>query len=366
MGSTATCTAGSCTNANGVLSGIDAPLVVNGGGGTDTLDLDDTADGTGDTLVLTSSLIDGLDLHADGIGYSSIAELDIRLGSGGDTVNVLSTSAITTIEGRGGNEMFNVSSDAPTNLGSLNDIAGALTLDGGLGGGDVATLSDFGDATGDTGTLTSSSLTGFSPAVITYLGLETLHVDLGSGGDDLTMSSVHGGVTTVDAGAGNDDVSLHSSPASATITINGDGGDDWIEVQATAGAVTISGNDDDDTHRARQPCLVGRRRTVNDRRDPRQHLRRRRGERQRAVGQRLAVPRRHGRPRAVRTGRSPPARSRASASAPRVSRTPASSTCRSRSGRAAPRSTSPAPTASATRRPAPPTPCCCSAAATTR
>ena len=44
VGSTATCTAGSCTNTNGVLSLIDAPLVVNGGAGTDTLDLDDTAD----------------------------------------------------------------------------------------------------------------------------------------------------------------------------------------------------------------------------------------------------------------------------------------------------------------------------------
>ena len=127
----------------------------------------------------------------------------------------------------------------------------------------MATLSDFGDATGDTGTLTASTLTGFSPAVITYHGLETLNLDLGSADDDLTMASVHGGVTTVDASGGNDDVSLHSSPSTATITINGDGGDDWIEIQATAGAVTISGNDGDDPHRARQPCLVGAARTVN-------------------------------------------------------------------------------------------------------
>ncbi len=87
VGSAATCTAGSCTNPSGVLSGIDAPLTVNGGSGSNTLDLDDTNDDTGDTLVLTSALIDGLDLHADGIAYSSIAELDIRLGSGGDTVS---------------------------------------------------------------------------------------------------------------------------------------------------------------------------------------------------------------------------------------------------------------------------------------
>ena len=67
------------------VSEIDAPLVVNGGAGTNSLDLDDTVDTTGDTLVLTSSLSTASTCTRTASATLGIGELDIRLGSGGDT-----------------------------------------------------------------------------------------------------------------------------------------------------------------------------------------------------------------------------------------------------------------------------------------
>ena len=228
------------------VSNIDAPLVVNGGAGTNSSTSTTRLDATGDTLVLTSSRIDGLDLYSDapapwdGIGYSSIASLNLRLGSGGDLIRVRSTSAATTIESRGGNDTFDVSSDAPTNAGSLDLIAGALTLDGGTSTtGDVAMFSDRGDVTGDTGTLTSSTFTGFSPGVITYLELETLHIDLGSGSDNLLLDST-GAVTTVDGGDGDDVIDVET--VDHVTRINGDAGDDTLTVNRQPNALPVTGN----------------------------------------------------------------------------------------------------------------------------
>ncbi|MBY5161789.1 choice-of-anchor D domain-containing protein [Salsipaludibacter albus] len=232
VGSAATCDAiaGTCSNPSGVVSTIDAPLDLDGGTGTDSLDVDDTSDTSGDTLLVTKTLLDGLDLHPDGIAYTGFATIDVRLGSGGDTIDVQGTSGVTTIEARGGNDIFNVSSDAGTNAGSLVDIDADLVLDGGTGTSDLATISDRADTTGDTGSLTNDTFTGYSNGDITYLALETLNLDLGSGDDRLTVVSVHGGVTTIDLGAGADDLALQSAPTGSTVTIHGEAGDDDVEL----------------------------------------------------------------------------------------------------------------------------------------
>ena len=249
VGSAATCAAGICTNAGGTVDAIRAPLTVTAGselGDTDRLDLSDTADTTADVLLVTSGLVTGLDMHADGIDYTGVEQLDIRLGSGGDEVSVRSTSAVTTIEGRGGNDVFSVSSDAPTNLGSLDLIAGALTLAGG-DGTDVGRFSDIGDSTGDTGTQTSTSLTGFSPAVITYSGIEDLDLQTGSGVDTVTLTFTEAAVIRVEGTEGADLITMTTAPVGADITINGQGGDDRIVILASAGTLTVDGGQGSDT-----------------------------------------------------------------------------------------------------------------------
>ncbi len=133
VGSAADCSAGTCTNAAGTVDRVLAPLRVTAGAGTDRLDVEDTTDTTGDALLVTSGLVSGLDMHPTGIRYSGLEQLDVRTGSGADLVSVRSTSAVTTIESRGGDDVFHVSSDAPADLGSLDGIAFALTLLGGNG-----------------------------------------------------------------------------------------------------------------------------------------------------------------------------------------------------------------------------------------
>ena len=245
VGSSATCTAGTCSN-GGTVAAIDAPLSLDGGSGTNTLDVDDTGDTTADTLLVTKTLIDGIDLHPAGIAYDDFTTVDIRLGTGGDTINVQGTSGVTTIESRGGNDTFNVSSDAATNAGSLSEIDADLVIDGGTGSSDLATISDRADTSGDTGILTNSAFTGYSDGDITYRALETLNLDLGTGDDRLTVASVHGGVTTIDLGDGDDDLALQTTPSGSTLTIHGEGDDDDFElgsvsVASDAGAIATGG-----------------------------------------------------------------------------------------------------------------------------
>ena len=57
----------------------------------------------------------------------------------------------------GGNDTVNVSSNAPTNTGTVNTILGHLTIDGQGGAADTVNVSDWADATDNTGSLTSTT-----------------------------------------------------------------------------------------------------------------------------------------------------------------------------------------------------------------
>ncbi len=61
----------------------------------------------------------------------------------------------------------------------------------------------------DTGTLAFDTLTGYSPAVITYLNLETLDLDLGAGANNLTIVSPGAATVNVNSGATSDVVDDH-------------------------------------------------------------------------------------------------------------------------------------------------------------
>src|SRR5262249_7778776 len=69
----------------GNLAGIQGAVTVTGGSGADTMNLDDTGDGSPQSGTLTSSSITGLGMGASGIVYSGLAALNLDLGTGGDT-----------------------------------------------------------------------------------------------------------------------------------------------------------------------------------------------------------------------------------------------------------------------------------------
>lgn len=91
------------------------------------------------------------------------------------------------VHGGLGNDIINVSSDAPINLGSVDPIIGPLHIDG-QGGNDTLIVNDRGDAANDRAVLTSSTLTGMGLGTgITYLNIDQLDVFFGSGRDELVL-----------------------------------------------------------------------------------------------------------------------------------------------------------------------------------
>ena len=186
----------------GVLTGIAAPLSVYGGGAA-TLNVDDTGNFSGDTGTLTNSLLTGMGM-AGSIGYEFLTTLNILLGSGADTLLVLSTAAVTatTVYAGPGNDTVNVRAvGGPTmivtgtgadvvNIGSLEPVAGGILTGIAAGltvlgsGNATVNADDTGNMAGDTGTLTATMLTGLGMAgSVTYTGLAAMNVRLGPGGD---------------------------------------------------------------------------------------------------------------------------------------------------------------------------------------
>ncbi|HEY2543152.1 MAG TPA: hypothetical protein VGH92_08870, partial [Gaiellaceae bacterium] len=203
------------------LSGIAGHLVVDGQGGTDTLNVSDAGDASGQTGALTSTDITGL--GTGGITYSNLEQLNITLGSHNDTFTVKSTSTSTMLSTGAGSDAVTVSSD----LGVLSGLAGHLVVDG-QGGTDALTVSDTGDGVGQTGSLTSTDITGLGTAGISYANFEQLSVTLGSGNDTFTILSTITGPTTVNGGPGDDSVDVET--IAGPTFVNGQAGNDTITV----------------------------------------------------------------------------------------------------------------------------------------
>ena len=244
--------------------------------------VDDTGSTIANTGTLTSSTLTGLNMGASGIAYSGLANLNINLGSGGntffinstavptttflnsgtgaDTVDVLGTGGPTTVNTGGGANVntVNVGSTqppatnyAPTpNNGNVKNIQGALTVVGNLN--DTMNVDDSGSTIAKTGTLTPTTLTGMGmgPAGIAYSGLANLNVRFGSaasltnplsgntfyvnGINPLTHTAADGGTDSVE-----DNDVVHVANAASAADFNG-----TLDLTRWESAsVTIAGND---------------------------------------------------------------------------------------------------------------------------
>ena len=208
----------------GTVSNIAGQVTIDGGDGADVVNVDNTGDTTDNSGTLTATDLTGLGLGT-GINYSAVETLKINLGSGDDTFNVQSTSAATILNTGSGANIVNVGSLSPDVGGIVDNIQGALTITG--SGSDTLNVDDTGSEGDKTGTLTATTLIGLGmgESGITYSGLTTLTISLGSGNDTLLISST----------------------ASATTTVNGNGGADKFNVRATTGALKLNGGNGNDT-----------------------------------------------------------------------------------------------------------------------
>src|SRR5262249_34759201 len=100
-------TAGVLPVKGGVVNTIQGALSLVGNG-HDTANVDDSGDMVGQTGLLTSTQLTGLGMGSQGVTYSGLAQLNIKLGSASDTFNVRSTSPTTTLNTGAGTNTVNV------------------------------------------------------------------------------------------------------------------------------------------------------------------------------------------------------------------------------------------------------------------
>ncbi len=153
---------------------------------------------------LTATKLTGLGMAATGVAYSGDSALNLNLGTATDIVNVQSTASATTstITAQVGNNTWNVGSNAPNQgHGFVNGVAGPLILNG--GGSDVMNVDDVGTSNSKNAVLTDSTLTGLGAGPISYFGMASLTINLGSHGNTLTATVTNNlpATTNIDGGS---------------------------------------------------------------------------------------------------------------------------------------------------------------------
>jgi len=200
--------------AAGKLDLIAAAVTVDAGDDAgDTLTLDDSGNtGARTALVLGDATVTDFDAALTGlsgtVNFAGVENFELLLGSNNDAVTVRSTPAgtLATLDLGAGRDIVNVGSTS----GTLNDLAGSLTIEG-AAGVDKVTVLNSGDTAANMGLLTSSALSGLGMGdPLTYSGVESLDITLGSGGDTFTVEGV-GAEASVRLGGGDDTVTISGS-----------------------------------------------------------------------------------------------------------------------------------------------------------
>ncbi len=170
------------------------------GAGSTALVVDDHLDTTLRTVTLTSSQLTGLG-NAGTLSYGSgVTALTVDGSSKASTYNIQSTAAGSTVTVNGGigNDTFTLGSS-----NSLGGIQGAVTVNGG-GGSNTLNANDSASASGQSYTLSKTTLTRSGIAAINYASLSAINVTA-SGNDTLAVSSTPGVpsiTTTFNGGTG--------------------------------------------------------------------------------------------------------------------------------------------------------------------
>ncbi|MBT6144559.1 MAG: hypothetical protein HOH74_03955, partial [Gemmatimonadetes bacterium] len=214
--------------AGGDADGVTGQLRINGDGSDDTLSVDDSGDGTGDTGRLEAKTISGIFGAGGSITYNTFEALQIDLGSGGDRFAIANTHDAPTIVSAGvGNDDISIS--ATTGTLTVNGNAGDDRMTANHNG---AALILNGDDNDDT-----INLDGSGAAVTINAGADT---------DTVNINGVSH-ILIVNGQAGPDTINTEQTAASSDSTLNGDGGDDVFNVRAMDGRIDIRGGDGSDT-----------------------------------------------------------------------------------------------------------------------
>ena len=297
-------------NDRGTLNLIQAALTIHAGSGTDTLTVDDRADGASNVGVLTSNsllsdsgaaiatllpaghtglfgpgggitLYDGVETLTVELGSASggnaltirstiLGTTNVRSGSGADLINIESIDGETFVSTGAGDDHVRVGSTTgvanPIPGSTLNEIDSARLTLAAEAGDDELSVYDSADTASNIGTLTATRITGLGMTVgIEYLGFEDLEIRLSKGADDFFVDSTPAGSSLLVNGGDeapilNDftDV-ININSISGPAIIEGGRGNDIIRVNfdqtgqqtfqnGIAGVLTLRGQQDGDLY----------------------------------------------------------------------------------------------------------------------
>ena len=210
----------------GSVQGIRGALTIRNPEDFTTVNVNDSADTTARTVVLSTFVsgganwgaITGLAPAAVHYVYGDTRNVNVTTGLGNDTINVLATGVnvlppglTTSLNSGGGRDTINVG-----NAGSVQGILGVLAIQN-TPGANTINVNDSADATARSATLGLfasggvlwGSITGLAPAAINYRYADTsvLNVTTGSGSDVVNVSAV-GSPTNLSTSGGNDTVNV--------------------------------------------------------------------------------------------------------------------------------------------------------------
>ena len=250
----------------GTLNEIDGPLTIVADGGSDQINFEDSGDPLDNTGVLTSSTLTGFDMVAQGITYTGFEDLNILLGKGNDTLDVLSTHAGTNqIDTSGGNDIVNIetidgvttvalaSGDDTVNVNpnltaptTANGIRAVLNLDGN-GGTDRYNINLAGSG---------SSLINVLDTGLEADGTDLLTIDGTEAVDNflLRASVVQDGLAFVALinGGGDFERVNYDQNINEGLIVNALGGDDVFTSDGNAVTTTLNGGLGDDNFQVGQ------------------------------------------------------------------------------------------------------------------
>jgi acrosin len=228
-------------SASNTVAGLTGAITVIGDG-SDTLNFNDAADIAARTATLTGTSLTGL--GTGGLSYSGLAALNLKLGSGGNTLAIRGTAVSTVTNfntGAGSNTLYLGSTNAISLGGLMDNYLGNLNLTG--SGSDTLVVDDSGNTNSKTVALSGTRITGISTGQINYAGISAMSLDLGTAGNSITVSNTSSTTaTTINGGAGNDTFTIAAD--SDLLHVSTGGGADTVNVQTIAAATTVnsSGN----------------------------------------------------------------------------------------------------------------------------
>jgi hypothetical protein len=252
----------------GTLAGIAAALAIDGGTGTNTIQVDDTGSPVSEAGILSATSLTGLNMKGV-ISYANASTLGIHLGASGNlfrvdqtngatatsidaagasTFTILDTAGPLTVTANAVPSVFHVGSAAANDGGLLGQIQGPLTLHG--SGADLLTMDDSGEVAPLNSQFSATALTGAGMGArgIAYDGMGSVNLALGTGAGTLAVAGTIAGTTEIHAGGSIVNLQAITGPttidaptAAETINVGSSAPATGGSLAGIAGALSLTG-----------------------------------------------------------------------------------------------------------------------------